>query len=273
MASLYPHPHPRPRPQPGPPPPTRPPPLSSAGGGSGHPCSRAHCTTSRCPPLSCTRNRAVIPRAVVLPRPLQHRQVPLPSGGGTGRPRHGQSCSSAHFNSSRCPPSATPPGDRPSLRWSMFSGPNRNRSPAPAPSAKENVNPPLPHGQPCSCAHCNTRCPRGACARRPAPQATVLPRPHQHSPVARTSQPHAQVCSSHGHPCSRDHFRTSRCPAHAAASQTPYWYLTGSRAPAPTATPSGALSQRRTRRSPRSTGIRCPSPRPNSRRTRQSPRA
>ena len=45
----------------------------------GAPCSRAHCITSRCPPsgvCACP----LIPLAVVLPRPLQHRQVSAESG-------------------------------------------------------------------------------------------------------------------------------------------------------------------------------------------------
>jgi hypothetical protein len=55
----------------------------------GQSCCRAHCKTARCPPsaaLSGPCRRQPVPRAVVFPRPLQHVQVPGPSGVRTRRP-------------------------------------------------------------------------------------------------------------------------------------------------------------------------------------------
>ena len=48
----------------------------------------------------------LIPRTVVLPRPLWHLQVSAPSGCEHVISSHGQWCSRAHFNTSRCPPRA-----------------------------------------------------------------------------------------------------------------------------------------------------------------------
>ena len=66
--------------------------------------------------------------------------------------------------------------------------------------------------------------------------------------------------SSHGAPCSRAHCITSRCPPQRRLHKWPY--STGSRAPAPTATPPAALPQRRGHRSPRPTRSCAPAPTP-----------
>jgi hypothetical protein len=99
------------------------------------PCSRAHCSTSRCPPrapaerrmhtptnstgryataptavplgarLQRRRDTPRIPLAVVLPRPPQHIQVPAHSDAFPARPPafQGQSCSRAHCSASQVP--------------------------------------------------------------------------------------------------------------------------------------------------------------------------
>ena len=46
----------------------------------GQSCARAHRSTSRCPPSAAAQHVPRVPRAVVLPRPLQHLQVPAQSG-------------------------------------------------------------------------------------------------------------------------------------------------------------------------------------------------
>jgi len=55
------------------------------------------------PVVSGRVTRSVVPRAVVIPRPPQHLQMPTLSGGSHVHPSHGQSCSRAHRNTSRCP--------------------------------------------------------------------------------------------------------------------------------------------------------------------------
>ena len=47
--------------------------------------------------------RPCIPRAVVLPRPIQHLQVPARGGHAQVISPHGQSCSRSHLKTSRCP--------------------------------------------------------------------------------------------------------------------------------------------------------------------------
>ena len=79
----------------------------------------------------CCMNGALIPQAVVLPRPLEHLQVPSLRGAGRTSPRSMDRRTRA--------PTATPPGARPEWLYS---------------------HKPKSHGQPCSRAHCNTaRCP------------------------------------------------------------------------------------------------------------------
>ena len=80
---------------------------------NGQSCSRAHRNTSRCPLSAALRQRLRVPRAVVLPRPLQHRQVSAPSGGFTRylvpRTLLVQSCSRAQHSTCNCPPRSTHP--------------------------------------------------------------------------------------------------------------------------------------------------------------------
>ena len=56
------------------------------------------------PTVSCACTSHLVPRALLLPRPLQHLQVPAPSGARAQvHASHGQWCSRAHLNTSRCP--------------------------------------------------------------------------------------------------------------------------------------------------------------------------
>ena len=71
----------------------------------GHPC----CAPAATPPIprrSGLFARPRVPRAVVLPRPPQHLQVPARSGPSTRFVPQGQSCSCAHCKIARCPPRA-----------------------------------------------------------------------------------------------------------------------------------------------------------------------
>ena len=130
------------------------------------PCSRAHCSTSRCPP-SATYPQTRTPCHVfhgstgsLLPRPLQQ-----PPGARSQRPRntflsfHGQSCALNHCNASKRPPSAAAP--QPSSRRTD------TRSPTPKPvgrRTRQSQPPPpsVPSGAPAS---------GGRCLRRPGKRA------------------------------------------------------------------------------------------------------
>ena len=78
--------------------------------------------------------------------------------------------------------------------------------------------------------------------RPPVPWAVVLPRPMQHQVPAPSGVCTSRVQRSHGQPCSRNHLSTSSCPPLRHLHIFPP-YPTGSRAPAPTATPPGALAK------------------------------
>ena len=92
-------------------------------------CFRPRCNASRCPASAAAAHvtsqprqprfsahprtsssgaftSRLIPRTAVLPRPLQHRQVPAPRCKSASPCSHGQPCCRAHCNTSRCPPSA-----------------------------------------------------------------------------------------------------------------------------------------------------------------------
>ena len=80
--------------------------LSQVVSSHGHPVSRAHCSTSRCPPSAADCAGQPVPLATVLPRPLQHLQVPALCGVCAHPPSHGHPCSRNHFSISSCPPRA-----------------------------------------------------------------------------------------------------------------------------------------------------------------------
>jgi hypothetical protein len=74
---------------------------------TGNPCSGNHGSTSRCPRAAAARQRAYLaPRAVVLPRPPKHRQVPARSS-GVHTFRVPQSCTRTKCSASRCPPAGS----------------------------------------------------------------------------------------------------------------------------------------------------------------------
>jgi len=156
-------------------------PLQHVSSDHGKPCYRAHCNTSRCPCSAATR--LLIPRAALLPRLPQHRQVPTHSGASHIHTPY------VHPTDSRAPaPTATPPS----------------------------ANVIADHGQPCSRAHSSRyTCPfRAAHAHvPPAPPAITSRRPHGHggscsrahlsnswNPIAAAD---SHFLSSHGQSCSR----------------------------------------------------------------------
>ena len=159
------------------PPPTATPPCDFLFGPSARPCIPRAVVLPRplqhlqAPGVSgaCTSRR--IPRAEVLPHPLQHLQVPTDSGYAHVISFHGESCSRSHFNTSRCPPAAAHV-----QQFNMHSPPSSSTS---------------THGHPCSHAHINTsRCPPAAAF--------------------------AHVLSSQSQPCPRAHLSTYGCPLRAA---------------------------------------------------------
>jgi len=157
----------------------------------------------RLPKYCGVRTRPPVPRAVVLPRPLQQLQVPAHCGAGTSQCAPWavvQSCSRAHFNTSRCPPLAA--YAQVLAQGQPRSHANFRTSRCPPLAANEQVN--GCNGQSCSSAHFNTsRCPPSAanCTNRLVPRAVVIPRPPQHLHVPPQAA-NIQVLSFHGHPFS-----------------------------------------------------------------------
>ena len=145
----------------------------------GHPCSRAHLNTSRCPPSTaclhvrsshgqwCCRAHVNISR-----NPLMAANVHVPES-------HGQPCARAHCSKCMCPPRA----------------------------ACEHVD--ELHGHPCSCAHFSTsKYHKRRSYTSPRPTGTRAPAPTAASPGARPEQRYRHVKEFHGQRRSRAHFST-----------------------------------------------------------------
>jgi len=143
--------------------------------GHGQPCSRAHRSTTRCPLSAASRQV----NTVVLPRPLQHRQVPAQSGeitrflapGATVLPR---------------PPQHHPEWQH--ARESILQAVGRPRPlqhrQVPARSNLA-TRPRVPRGvvNPRPLQNLQVSAPNGVCTRPRVPRAELLPRPLQHLQV------------------------------------------------------------------------------------------
>ena len=127
--------------------------ICSHVGVQGHPCSRAHCKTARCPPLAanvhvcssqghpCSRTHCKISR---YPPPAACEHVHL---------SHGHPCLRAHCKTLRCPPQAANVHVSAS-QGHPFSRTHCKTSKCPSLAANEHVH--VSHGHPFLRAHCKT---------------------------------------------------------------------------------------------------------------------
>jgi len=124
--------------------------------------------------LATPRDVPLIPRAVVLPRPPQHLQVPTQSGQAHVHGSHVQSSSRVQISTSRCPlPAAC--AQRPRVPWAPVLPPAPiSALQVPAISSPD--------------------------ARPRVPRAFVHPRPPQHMQTPAPSGGSSQICVTHGQP-------------------------------------------------------------------------